>query len=98
MPSRGFFKMSDNENISACEVSNNRTLNEKKNEQRFALTTETELDELVSNAQAQSTKTKTIYAVNIFKGRRHLNIININNISIHKQSNANLGSNIDKYL
>ena len=54
MPSRGFFKMSDNENISACEVSNNRTLNEKdlnkKNEQRSALTTETELDELVSNA------------------------------------------------
>ena len=57
--------MSDNENISACEVSNNRTLNEKdvnkKNERRFALTTETELDELVSNGQAQSTK--TIYAV-----------------------------------
>ena len=93
--------MSDNENISACEVRNNRTLNEKdvnkKNEQRFALTTETELDELVSNAQAQSTKTKTIYAVNIFKGRRHLNIININNISIHKQSNANLGTKINKY-
>ena len=47
MPSRGFFKMSDNENISACEVRNSRTLNEKdvnkKNEQRFALTTETEL-------------------------------------------------------
>ena len=67
--------MSDNENISACEVSNSHALNEKdvdkKNEQRFALTTETELDELVSNAQAQSTKTKTIYAVNIFKGRRH---------------------------
>ena len=93
--------MSDNENISACEVINNRTLNEKdvnkKNEQRFALTTETELDELVSNAQAQSTKTTTIYAVNIFKDRRHLNIININNIFILKQSNANLGSKIDKY-
>ena len=70
--------MSDNENSSASEVSNNRTLNEKdvniKNEQRFALITETELDELVSNAQAQSTKTKTIYAVNIFEGSPHLNI------------------------
>lgn len=99
MPSCG--KMSDNENISACEVSNNRALNEtdvnKKNEQRFALTTETELNELVSNAQAQSTKAKTIYAVNIFKGRRHLNIININNISVHEQSKINLSRKIDKY-
>ena len=52
--------MSDNENISACEISNNRALNEKdvnkKNEQRFTLTTETKLDELVSNAKAQKQK------------------------------------------
>ena len=57
----GFLKMSENENILEYEV-DDITLNEKQtnenNERRFALTTENEVDELVSNAQAQSTKQK----------------------------------------
>ena len=100
MPSRGFFKLLDNENISACKVSNNRTLNERNvnkiNEQRFALTTKTQLNELVSNAQVQSTRTKTICAVNIFKDRHHLNNINIHNISVYNErSKANLRRKVD---
>ena len=100
MLSRGFFKMLDSENISACKVGNNRALNERNinkiNEQRFALTTKTQLNELVSNAQVQSTKAKTICAVNIFKGRRHLNNINIDNISVYNErSKANLRRKVD---
>lgn len=63
--------MSENENILTCEVNsvlNDRQVDDNGIERRFAITTENEVDELVSNAQAQSTKMKTIYAVNIFKG------------------------------
>lgn len=87
--------MSDNETTFTCEV-DNITLNERKiNEnsaQRFSLTTEQEVDELVSNAQAQSTKIKTSYAVNIFKGTFVYTIVYlITTFSIHKYNNkANL--------
>lgn len=67
MLSRGLCKMLDNENILTCEVNsvliklNERQVN-KNSEPRFALTIENEVHELVSNSQAQSqsTKTKTI--------------------------------------
>ena len=41
---------------------------EKTNAQRFASVTEEDLNALLENAQAQNTKYKTTYAVNIFKG------------------------------
>ena len=44
---RGVLKMSDNENISMREINNNSTLNERQvhqnSEQRFTITTESEL-------------------------------------------------------
>ena len=36
---------------------------------RFVLKSDNDVDELVSNAQAQATKLKTEYDVNMFKGR-----------------------------
>jgi hypothetical protein len=61
--------MAENQNILRCEHSEvYNILNERQvNSRRFAATTEKEVDELVSNAQAHSTKAKTIYAVNILK-------------------------------
>ena len=44
---RGVFKMSDNENISMCEINNNSVFNKRQvyqnSEQRFTITTESEL-------------------------------------------------------
>ncbi|CAB4038849.1 Hypothetical predicted protein [Paramuricea clavata] len=51
------------EDSEVCNILNERQVNSR----RFAATTDKEVDELVSNAQAHSTKAKTIYAVNIFK-------------------------------
>ena len=62
--------MSDNENTRP--EAENKTNEQQTNEQsatRFVLTTEDEVDQFVSNAQSEATKAKTIYAVNIFRGR-----------------------------
>ena len=80
-----FLECEINENNSLCEVTgcvlnkNNESSKICRNSERFTLTTENEVNQLVSNAQAQSTKTKTNYAVNIFKGT-------LIAIFIHKQS------------
>lgn len=62
--------------------SSDNIFNESENSKgRFIIATEKEVDELVENAQAQSTKYKTIYAVNIFKGTYIFTILNL--IDIH---------------
>lgn len=102
---RGVFKMSDNTNFSSFEFDNNN-INESEinenNPRRFALTTEEDVNELVSNAQAQSTKYKTIYAVNTFKGKFVYTIdCIITTFPIHKRNNkiyTNKYINITTYV
>lgn len=57
----------DNISPFGFDKENNSNIGENS-KQRFVLKSEKEVEELVDSAQAESTKHKTIYAVNTFKG------------------------------